>query len=67
MNPWMIFIVGSLFLTVVVVSSLLLHRRKYPPGYETKMPAENARILYLLLWLASLSIIGYIAFAFGKR
>ena len=67
MTAWTIFIVGSLLVSVVVVSGLLLHRRKHPLVPDTKKLAEDARILYLLLWLASLSIIGYIAFAFGKR
>ena len=67
MTPWMIFIAGSLLLTLVVVGGPLLHRHNPPPVPEAKKPAEDARILYLLLWLASLSIMGYIAFAFGKR
>ena len=67
MRPWMIFIVGSFLLIMVVVGGVLLHRHKRPAVHEKKRPAEDARILYLLLWLASLSIMAYIAFAFGKR
>ena len=67
MRPWMIFIVGSFLMIMVIVGGLLLNRRKQPAGHEKKRLAEDARILYLLLWLASLSIMAYIAFAFGKR
>lgn len=67
MTPWMIFIVGSLLLILVIVGGLLLNRRKHPPVPVAKLPTEDARILYLLLGLASLSIMAYIAFAFGKR
>lgn len=66
MTPWMIFIAGSLLLTLVVVGGILL-RHSYPQVPKTIKPAEDARIFYLLLWLAWLSIMAYIAFAFGKR
>lgn len=67
MRPWMIFIVGSLFLTLVVIGGTLLYHYKHPGVSGAKKPAEDARILYLLLGLASLSILAYIAFTFGKR
>ena len=66
MSPWLIYIIGSLLLTLLIVGGLLLHRRKQPPRVERQMPAKEDSILYLLLWLASLSIFGYIVFVFGK-
>jgi len=63
----MIFIVGILLLALVVLGGLLLHRYRHTGVSESKKPAEDARILYLLLGLASLSILAYIAFAFGIR
>jgi hypothetical protein len=67
MSTWLTFFIGSLLLTVVVVGGLLLHRQKHPSALEAKRPAEDVRILYVLLWLASLSILAYIVFVFGKR
>lgn len=64
MTPWMIFIVGSVVLTVLFGGGLLLHRRKHTTDVEAQ---RGARLLLLLIWLASLSILGYIAFVFGKR
>ena len=66
MKPWMIFVVGSLLLALVVVGGFFPYRYKHPGTSEKKL-AEDARILYLLLGLASLSILAYIAFTFGKR
>jgi hypothetical protein len=64
----MIFIVGGLLLALVVFyAGFLFNRRKYPGARGIKKSAEEARILYLLLGLASLSILAYIAFTFGKR
>jgi len=67
MRPWMIFIVGGLLLALLVYGGFLLNRRKSPGARGPKKPAEDAHILYLLLGLASLSILAYIAFTFGKR
>ena len=67
MRPWMIFIVGGLLLALAIYGGFLLNRRKHPGTREIKKPAEDARILYLLLGMASLSILAYIAFTFGKR
>jgi len=68
MAPWIKFLVGSLVLTLVIVSGLLfLLRRRRLPGSENQQPAQDARILYLLLGLAWMSILGYIAFAFWEH
>jgi hypothetical protein len=67
MTPWLTFFVGSVVLTLVAVGGLLLHRRSHPPASGMQKPAQDASILYLLLWLASLSILAYISFTFGKR
>ena len=67
MRPWMIFIVGSLLLGLVIFGGFLLNRYKYPGTSGTKKPAEDARILYLLLGMAALSILAYIVFTFGIR
>ena len=67
MSPWIIFIVGIVLLALVVFGGFLLnHESKPGAGDEIKM-AEDARIFYLFLGLASLSILAYIAFTFGKR
>jgi len=62
-----IFGVGSVLLVLVIVTGLLLHRRRQSPALESKKPVEDARTLYLLSMLALLSILAYILFAFGKR
>ena len=67
MRPWMIFVVGSLLLGLVAIGGFLLNRYKHPSASGIKKPAEDARILYLLLGMAALSILAYIAFTFGKR
>jgi hypothetical protein len=67
MSLWLIYITGSLLLTLLVAGGLLLHRRKQPPSVEARKQPKEDSVLYLLLWLASLSILGYIVFVFGKR
>jgi len=67
MTPWLIFIAISLIMSLAIVGGLLLHRGNEPSYSDEKRPAEDNRMFYLLLWLASLSIMAYIAFAFGKR
>lgn len=67
MRFWIIFIVGSILLVLVAAGGLLLYHRKHPSASGTEKPAEDAKILYVLLGLASLSILAYIAFVFGKR
>jgi len=66
MTPWLTFFIGSLLLTLVIFG-LILPRDHRLPAFKLIKLAEDARILYLLLWLASLSIMAYVAFAFGKR
>jgi hypothetical protein len=63
----MIFIIGALLLALVVFGGVLLKRYRHSEASEAKKTAEDARILYLLLGLASMSILAYIAFTFGKR
>lgn len=67
MDPWKVFIVGSLLLTLVIIGGFLLSRYKHPLDNEGQKATQGARLLVLSLWLASLSIMAYIAFAFGKR
>ena len=63
----MIFVFGSFLLALVAIGGYLLNRYRHLGTRGAKKPAEDARILYLLLGLASLSILAYIAFTFGKR
>lgn len=68
MAPWIKFLVGSLVLTLVIVGGLrLLLRRRRSPLAKNQQPAQDDRILYLLLGLAWMSILGYIAFAFWEH
>ncbi|MGD8403601.1 MAG: hypothetical protein PVJ21_08065 [Anaerolineales bacterium] len=63
----MIFTVGSSLLALAVFGGFLLNQYKNPGTSGLKKLTEDAKILYLLLGLASLSILAYIAFTFGKR
>lgn len=67
MRPWMIFILGGFLLTLAALGGYTLSHRKHFPGDELKSRPEDTKLLYLLLWLSSLSILAYIAFVFGKR
>ena len=67
MTPWMIFLIGSLLLTLVILGGFLLPRRKHTLDIGARSAARDARLLVFLMWLASLSILAYIAFTFGKR
>ena len=67
MTPWMIFVTGSTLLTLVIVGGFLLFRRKNLLNLSVQNAAQDARFLVLSLWLASLSVLAYIAFTFGKR
>lgn len=67
MASWLIFFIAGLLLTLVIIGGLLLPRRNRRPVPRAQWLNEDARILYLLMLLASLSILVYIAFAFGKR
>ena len=67
MAPWVIFFIAGLLLTAVFIGGLLLPRCKRSPVFRAQKLAGDTWLLYPLLWLASLSILAYIAFAFGKR
>jgi len=67
MAPWKIFIVGSLLLILVSAGGLLLSHYKHRLNSEGQIVTRGASLLVVSLWLASLSILAYIAFAFGKR
>ncbi|HMN61787.1 MAG TPA: hypothetical protein PJ988_15560 [Anaerolinea sp.] len=54
-------------ITVPAVLSQLLPRRGISAGSKTTRPAHDTRLLILLLWLAGLCILAYVAFVFGKR
>jgi len=67
MTPWMIFLIGSVLLTLVILGGLLLPRGKNILDIGIRSAAQDIRLLVFLVWLASLSILAYIAFTFGKR
>jgi hypothetical protein len=67
MAPWTIFRIAGLLLTLLIIGGLLLPRHKRLRVFGAQKLAGDACLLYLLLWLASLSILAYIIFAFGKR
>ncbi len=67
MGPWTIFIVGGLLLTGMLIGGFSLSRRSQTSGTRLNGQIEDTKLLYLLLWLASLSVLAYIAFVFGKR
>ena len=66
MNPWAIFFIGSVLLTLAA-GILFAFRRKQTLDISAQPATRDARILLWMVWLASLSILAYIAFAFGKR
>jgi hypothetical protein len=66
MVPWKIFGIGSLLLTLVMLGGILLPRRNHRSDSEVQKATQGARLLVLSLWVASLSILAYIAFVFGK-
>jgi hypothetical protein len=63
----MIFLLGGFLLTLTALGGYTLSHRTRVPGKELNSRAEDTKLLYLLLWLSSLSILAYIAFVFGKR
>ena len=67
MRPWLIFLIAGFLLTLALVGGLLLFCRERWAVFRKQKLAGEAWFLYLLLWLASLSMLAYIAFAFGKR
>lgn len=67
MNPWMIFLIGSVLLTLVILGGFFLPRGKNVLDIGIRSAAQDIRLLVFLIWLASLSILAYIAFTFGKR
>jgi len=67
MSPWLIFCIADLLTVAIISGLLLLPHHKRLTGFRTQKLAGDTRLLYLLLWLASLSMLAYIAFAFGKR
>lgn len=67
MKSWLVILVAGLLLTLVFVRGLLLFRHKCRAILRGQNLTEDTWLLYLLLWLASLSMLAYIAFAFGKR
>ena len=67
MVSWKVFVIGSLLLTLVVLGGILLSRYKRPLDPEGQKVKQGARLLVLSLWVASLSILAYIAFVFGRR
>jgi hypothetical protein len=67
MSPWLIFCIADLLTVAIIGGLLLLPHHKRLTVFRTQKLAGDTRLLYLLLWLASLSMLAYIAFAFGKR
>jgi hypothetical protein len=67
MAPWKIFVIGSLLLTLVLVGGPLLSRQQGLLARKGQKATQGSRLLILALWLASLSMMAYIAFVFGKR
>ncbi|MFL7812499.1 MAG: hypothetical protein ACK2TT_13140 [Anaerolineales bacterium] len=63
----MIFLLGGLLLTLVALGGYSHSRRTQAPGAALHSRSEDTKLLYLLLWLSSLSVMAYIAFVFGRR
>ena len=66
MKTWLTILIGGLLFALLAAGGLLLHRRKPPVESQTQQPSQDARILYLLLWLAGFSVLAYVAFLFGR-
>lgn len=67
MTSFLIYLTGSLVLALLAAGGLFLYRHRHAPVLEAHRSMEEVRMLSLLLWLASLSILAYIVFIFGKR
>lgn len=70
MTSWMIFIIGSLILTLLLAGDALWlkHKhRKHALNADVQALSQDIRLLIFLIWLALLSILAYVAFAFGQR
>ena len=67
MAPWLKFFIAGLLLTLVCIGGLFLLLYERRPIFRARKLAWDTWFLYLLLWLASLSMLAYVAFAFGKR
>lgn len=67
MSSWSLFLIGLIVITVPAVLSRLLPRRGISAANKPARPAYDTRLLTLLLWLAGLCILAYVAFVFGKR
>ena len=59
-------LLGGLYFPISVLPEWLF-RRKNLLNLSVQNAAQDARFLVLSLWLASLSVLAYIAFTFGKR
>ena len=67
MASWKIFISGSLLFSLVSVGGFILSRHKLQLDSQARKAVQGVRLLVISLWLASLSVLAYIAFVFGKR
>ena len=67
MTPWKIFLIGSTILTFVSVGVVLLSHRRHQFDSYGQDVVSGGHLLMISLWLASVSTLAYIAFAFGKR
>jgi len=67
MTRWMIFFTGTLLLTLLLAGDALWLRRKHTLDANVQALSQDILLLLFLIWLASLSILAYVVFAFGRR
>jgi hypothetical protein len=66
MHPWEIFLIGAVLISALATSSVVWSRRRARPP-EAKRNYQDVRLLWFFLYLAALSLLGYVSFVFGKR
>lgn len=67
MTRWMIFLIGSFFLTLLLAGDAIWLHHKHSLDAHVQALSQDTLLLLFLVWLAALSVLAYVAFAFGKR
>lgn len=66
MRPWAIFIIGTVFIVILIISGVVWSRRK-AASPDVNKNSKDVQLLWFFLCLAAFSLLGYVSFVFGKR